>query len=137
MKGFEKSCAHCKEIKSLGQFYKDKSKKDGHTSWCKICVKKNSSKNGPHYSYNDKRKYHLMRNYGITSKQYNQMFEEQNGVCAICNLPEINRKLSVDHNHKTGKVRSLLCQSCNARLGVVEDKNFNKRAKQYLKGHSD
>jgi hypothetical protein len=55
------------------------------------------------------------------------MLEVQNGVCAICKLPESRKSrsglytLSVDHDHKTGKVRGLLCHRCNNCLGTLKD----------------
>lgn len=69
----------------------------------------------------------LLRTYGITLKQYDEMLAEQGGVCAICLQPETMihngkiKRLSVDHDHKTGKVRGILCQRCNTTLGRYED----------------
>jgi hypothetical protein len=77
---------------------------------------------------------HLKRKYGITSKDYDRMFEEQNGKCAICG--KTGKKLHVDHNHKTNKVRKLLCFHCNAGLGhFTENPKFLLRAIEYLKEH--
>lgn len=68
------------------------------------------------------RKHHLKRAYGLTLEQYDQMFEVQGGVCAICNGPETNgKRLSVDHDHKTGRIRGLLCHKCNGLLGFACD----------------
>ena len=69
-----------------------------------------------------------IRVYGITGKDYEQLLEDQNFVCAICGEPEkvINPKtgypypLSIDHNHTTNEVRGLLCKHCNLVLGQVE-----------------
>jgi hypothetical protein len=64
----------------------------------------------------------LQRSYGITLEEFNRMEKEQGGVCAICaSPPRHNRALSVDHNHLTGKIRKLLCQNCNAALGMFKD----------------
>jgi len=65
----------------------------------------------------------LMKNYGITLKEYNQMFEEQQGCCACCGKPEseFKRGLHVDHDHTNGQVRALLCTRCNPGLGYFED----------------
>lgn len=128
-----KVCPHCRKIKSPKQFYKDKSKKSGLSSWCKKC----SLEKDRLMSYSEQmRIHHLKQSYGITLEQYDKMVEDQNGVCAICgNINSNGRRLSVDHNHNTGKVRALLCGGCNARLSVVEDKNFIKKAKQYLREH--
>src|SRR5438105_9932161 len=60
----------------------------------------------------------LKKKFGITQAEYDQMFEEQDGVCKICRKPEsricrgILCRLAVDHDHKTGKVRGLLCSKC-------------------------
>lgn len=69
----------------------------------------------------------LKRVYGLTSEQYWEKFADQNGVCAMCGKPETvrNRRgtihsLSVDHCHKTGRVRGLLCTKCNKFVGIVE-----------------
>lgn len=68
-----------------------------------------------------------IRTYGITQEDYDQLFEKQNGRCAICGEFETSkvygkiRTLSVDHNHETGKVRGLLCHKCNTMLGSSKD----------------
>lgn len=65
------------------------------------------------------------RKYGITTRNYDWLFLKQKGCCAICgrNQSEVreHRRLSVDHDHKTGKVRGLLCLSCNTKLGWLEN----------------
>lgn len=64
----------------------------------------------------------LKRYYGITLEQYRSMEAEQNFVCKICNNKcKTGRELSVDHCHKTGKVRGLLCSTCNYMLGSALD----------------
>src|SRR2546428_12923650 len=71
--------------------------------------------------------------YGITEEVFNALFEEQNGLCAICKQPELYRKLSVDHDHLTSKVRGLLCSRCNTGLGLFKDsKVFLEAAIIYL-----
>lgn len=66
---------------------------------------------------------YLKKNYNIDIWEYNRMFEDQGGVCLICKEPEriSNRSLSVDHCHKTGDVRGLLCSDHNALLGFAQD----------------
>jgi len=69
----------------------------------------------------------LKHNFGITLVDYNRMLEEQEFRCKICFVHEgeFTRKLAVDHNHKTGKIRGLLCGQCNTALGKVkEDRNI-------------
>ena len=68
------------------------------------------------------RAYNLQAQYGITLDDYLRMHEEQDGLCAICKCPEMHRTtLSVDHCHRTGEVRGLLCNLCNTGLGRFED----------------
>ena len=62
----------------------------------------------------------LLRRYGITLAQYQQMLNSQGGACAICRQKK-KRTLHVDHNHRTGSVRGLLCDYCNRRLGYLGD----------------
>lgn len=86
-----------------------------------------------------KRTSHLKR-YGLTQEMFNDIVNSQNGVCAICNkIPikisksmEFRNTLYVDHNHKTGKIRGLLCQKCNVKLAAIEDSMFLASAIEYL-----
>lgn len=76
---------------------------------------------------------HLKKNYGLTSDDYDKLLEDQNGSCAICGrLPTggatSTRNLHVDHDHKTGKIRGLLCQKCNPALGQFNDEPALLRA---------
>jgi hypothetical protein len=84
------------------------------------------------------------RKFGITRNEYANMFHSQNGVCAICSEPEtatrlgVIKALSVDHDHKTGKVRGLLCSDCNTGIGKLkENRNVFISAIKYLDQHSD
>lgn len=73
--------------------------------------------------------------YGITLEEYNELFEKQNGRCAICgnHRSESKRNFDVDHNHKTGKVRGLLCRRCNSGLGLFgENTDIFEKAIDYL-----
>jgi hypothetical protein len=65
----------------------------------------------------------LRRLYGISGRTYNRMRQQQKGKCAICgkSAEEIGKRLTVDHDHKTGKVRGLLCGMCNSALGFAKD----------------
>lgn len=116
----ERKCSRCKKIKKKDEF--------GLSDWklrhlyCSTC---RSDASFIHYH---KRKNHL-KNYGITPDLYNKMFLEQKGLCAICNQKEKRKSkwkgeiflLSVDHDHKTGKVRELLCASCNLIIGNINE----------------
>jgi hypothetical protein len=61
-----------------------------------------------------------MASYGITLSKYDEMFEAQGGLCAICREPEEGKRLAVDHDHATNRVRGLLCFRCNTTLGRFE-----------------
>lgn len=69
----------------------------------------------------------MRRNFGVSLKEYEEMFFEQGGLCAICGKPETTtmrnavKFLAIDHDHVTGKVRKLLCHRCNTALGLVGD----------------
>lgn len=83
-------------------------------------------KNDP--GWQDKRRdANLRRDFGITSFDYDNIVENQGGVCAICKQPEIAtrngkvKRLAVDHCHDTGIVRGLLCQLCNTMIGNAKD----------------
>ena len=83
----------------------------------------------------------LMSKYGISIEDYNDMLHEQRGLCKICRTEGRSkriRNLNVDHCHTTGKVRGLLCDTCNKALGLLDDKEeLLLRAVKYLKGDLD
>lgn len=77
----------------------------------------------------------LKRNYGLTLREYNKLYVKQDGCCAICgrHQQEIWRTLCVDHDHKTGKIRGLLCSNCNTALGLFQERRgLLFKAMQYL-----
>lgn len=77
-----------------------------------------------------------LKKYNLSVDEYNILYEQQGGKCAICEIPaaDLNKSLHVDHDHKTHVVRGLLCHHCNTGLGLFKDdlKLFEK-AMQYLK----
>ena len=85
---------------------------------------------------------HLRRKFGISLDQFNEMLAAQNGVCAICGEKETRLKknydepgdLCVDHCHKTGKIRGLLCFKCNSAIGKLRDSSDGlTKALEYLR----
>lgn len=81
------------------------------------------------------RRQNYRRLYSLTVEEYEQMLRNQNGVCAICGTAPKKKRLHVDHNHYTGKVRALLCAGCNLIAGFLE---HQKRAmvEEYLAKHT-
>lgn len=59
--------------------------------------------------------------WGMDRRTYDKMVEEQGGVCAICKCPDPRNQLCIDHNHRTGDIRGLLCHRCNRGLGIIRD----------------
>lgn len=110
-----KDCARCGKDIDLTEFHKNPQRKDKRSSYCKKCTKEISA------GHNRKA---ILSKYGLTEKQYEKMAEEQNHQCKVCGqLAENERykKLCVDHCHKTGEIRGLLCMMCNTGLGKFRD----------------
>ena len=124
-----KKCSKCGEQKPLSEFHKDKNRKLGVRVYCKIC-----SKLKPEERKQYNKTYQLKSLYGLTNEDYERLKTEQNGNCGIC-----EEKLDdgfgthVDHNHKTGAVRAILCRKCNLLLGMAKDStNILESAIMYL-----
>lgn len=81
------------------------------------------------FNYERTREHLRKHRYKMPFGKYKEMYDSQNGKCKICNS---DKKLYVDHNHTTGAVRGLLCQSCNIRLTGIEDKLYYASAVKYL-----
>lgn len=122
----EKKCSVCKKLLSSEFFAKDRKRKSGYRNTCDNCRKNNT----------------LIRLYGITLKQYYEMYDAQNGRCAICGSKDtgndIFKYFNVDHNHKTEKVRDLLCSKCNTAIGSLQDNPMIVfKAAKYLIKHKN
>lgn len=90
--------------------------------------------------------YTLQRDYGISLGEYEELMRRQNGCCAICkradgderNNNNGSKRLSVDHDHKTGAIRGLLCTMCNQGIGALQDSTtLLKLAIEYLEKFTD
>lgn len=138
----DKACTSCGEIKNIDLFSEDKRYKSGYRSQCRQCRATTPS------AQRARRSNHLKRIYGITHERWEELYDSQGGVCAICKLPEtrITRpnaktvalgskpRLSVDHDHTTGEVRGLLCYKCNIGIGHLQDNiTLLEEAIRYLK----
>jgi hypothetical protein len=115
-----KLCRACGEIKPHSEWHRNATASDGLSTQCKECraVRARSD--------------HLKRQYGITQAERDALVASQGGVCCIClsAVPE-----HVDHCHKTGRVRGVLCFSCNAALGQFKDRpDAIRRAAAYVEG---
>ncbi len=71
---------------------------------------------------------------GVSDDEYARLLEAQGGGCAICGAKPKTRRLHVDHDHKTGKVRGLLCHRCNRALPTWVTDHWLWNAQRYLKG---
>lgn len=92
----------------------------------------------------DWKNWHLQRKFGLSLHEYGQMLIAQNGKCAICGDEDggtrngETKALAVDHDHKTGKVRGLLCEACNQGIGKLkDDPKVLRAAADYLDKHTD
>lgn len=84
------------------------------------------------------RKHLLKKNFGLTTEAYDLMLDAQSGVCAICKS-ECTKgyRLAVDHDHKTGRIRALLCSGCNLGIGNFrESPDVLAAAVEYLQQHA-
>jgi|LauGreDrversion4_2_1035121.scaffolds.fasta_scaffold555850_1 hypothetical protein len=156
--GTSKVCTGCLEKLPISSFGVQKNYPDGLNYRCKKCLKNVRNLKGTDPSVVLKRreavaKYRaanpdrdvnktLLNKYGITLKEYEEIFELQGGVCALCKKPETTRRnkkgdggerLAVDHCHDTGVVRGLLCFKCNTAIGALGDTQKSaERAMKYL-----
>ncbi len=144
-----RTCTMCLRTKALVEFSPDRRSKDGCQARCKVCksgeVRDAYAANPEHKKAVGKSHYHsnrgldsrMRRKYGITAEEYQRLLAAQGGHCAICPAtePGYGRKyFTVDHDHKTGKVRGLLCVRCNTGLGMMEDSaDRMEAAAQYIK----
>lgn len=118
-----------KFCKSCNQWISD----FGNGAYCKKCC---TNKTNSRYNLSKQRSYLLQKKYGITVDEYDKLLSAQKNRCYICHVhvSNLDRSLAVDHCHVTGKVRGLLCGSCNRFLGKInEDISTAERLVEYLK----
>lgn len=137
IEGKNRPCSRCRLVKPFNEFFKDRSSRFGRRSECKLCKRLAADPDTP-------RRHRLKKLFGLTMAQYDEMFEAQNGRCAICHELETGRsgrlrtlrRMAVDHDHMTMKIRGLLCHLCNAAIGLLrEDPVLFDAAKEYLRIH--
>lgn len=135
----QKICTKCGIRKSIKSFSKRNARSCGYASSCKECLNQwrridKTIRPDVYRDYEHERG--LRRNYNMSSEEYCTLLERQNGKCACCGTPAtiFKRRLHVDHSHKTGQVRSLLCTYCNPLIGFAkEDIQRLEMASNYLK----
>ncbi|MEU8266372.1 endonuclease VII domain-containing protein [Sphaerisporangium sp. NPDC049002] len=155
-----KTCTTCGQSLPLTDFYSSKLGKGGLRSACKECSKASviawraKEGNAERHRETTKRSYHragwsrvVFKRYGLTQEQYDTLYEEQQGRCAICGEPEggvtsqgATRRIAVDHDGEgeTLRVRGLLCAGCNTGLGAFDhDPERMERAAAYLEEFLD
>lgn len=109
-----KICSKCKKkLPATAKFFfRDVRRKDDLANPCKLCKKKYARSKHAKIMNRGRALKFL---YGLGTVGYNRLFGIQDGRCAICrkHQSELKRRLDIDHDHKTGKVRGLLCNYCN------------------------
>jgi hypothetical protein len=156
-------CKHCGEIKPSGDFYAEKSGRKGKRPECKACTaarrkewyrhnrqreiarvriwqranpeRLKASRDRNRERRNRKmREIHLRNKFGLTPDQYGVILADQGGACALCKKPPtLGISLHVDHDHRTGEIRGLLCMRCNNALGLFrENSDLLRRAARYV-----
>lgn len=125
----ERACVRCKIIKPIDQFRVRTGSPHRRLSWCITCqgeaarqwITDNQERLSQHRS---------RWKYGISPARRAAMIEAQGGACAICKLPlsAEPRARHVDHNHETGRIRSVLCHACNLALGLTRESLDTLRA---------
>jgi len=100
----------------------------GRSPRCTVCKKKRTSDKAHATTIKAK--------YGITGEEYAALLADQGGVCYICGGKSGKKRLAVDHDHKTGETRGLLCKRCNRMLGYYRDNaDTFQRAAIYLRSY--
>jgi hypothetical protein len=158
-----KRCKKCRVLKVLDDFYRNPGARDGRRPECKagtnavrlqryrlnrdqgiarvrawqrahperVRARRENNRNRTNAK---PREIHLRNKFGLTPAQYDDILEAQGGVCALCDAPPTQGiSLHVDHDHRTGEIRGLLCVRCNNALGVFrEHPDLLRRAARYV-----
>lgn len=140
-----RKCRSCKLVKPFSECVQHKKATDGVQRLCRSCATAQAETNRKNHPGRWQRNHLKKRieDYGGSIEDYDRLFKEQGGRCAICNTPETRirkdgtlRYLSVDHCHKSQKVRALLCGCCNVMIGMARDDiTLLQKAIAYLRQH--
>lgn len=134
-----KTCSACKQSLPIDSFGLCPGYKDGRRGQCTQCRgrRRKRPQNPVKAKPEQTRRTKLKQKYGLTESDYASMLEAQGGRCAICDSANAGGRwgvFHVDHCHRTGKVRGLLCHTCNTTLGRLgDDLQAVLRYARYLK----
>lgn len=112
-----KWCPDCETVKRVDEFVRTKAHVSGLHSYCKPCH--NARGRASKDKVGGSRTYHLKRRYGLSAQDVAALVAAQGGVCALCREAPAEH---VDHDHRTGRVRGILCFNCNGGLGQFRDR---------------
>lgn len=131
-----KVCTKCGIEQSIENFYERSDQPGKRRYECKPCLRASNRERHKRYLENPDwvrrrdrwlREGQLAKDYGISLSTYQRMFDRQGGRCAVCGESEYRKvgnrtvALCVDHDHRTGEVRALLCNDCNTALGLMRE----------------
>jgi hypothetical protein len=134
-----KACSSCRKFFDASHFHPESRAKDGLNSSCRACRNKLALK-WQQQNPRSKRNTHLKSKFGITIEQFDSLLKTQNNCCAICMSPTPKGRgtFHVDHCHKTGTIRGLLCHDCNTGIGKFGDNiEALRKAVNYLERFND
>jgi hypothetical protein len=134
-----KACSRCWKFFDATEFYPDSRLKDGLQGECRKCRNSEAIK-WQKQNPRSRRNTHLKSKFGITIEQFDSLLKLQNHCCAICMSPTPRGRgtFHVDHCHKTGTVRGLLCHDCNTGIGKFGDNvKMLQKAIDYLECFND
>ena len=146
----QKICSECETAKDRSEFYARKASPDGLAYLCKACdlrlhkeyCEKNKDairEQRKRFRRDNRQRLSIAKNRAKCPPElFNRLFEDQKGSCAICGLHQskMRRRIAIDHNHETNKIRGLLCDNCNRCLGLLKDsKEVLQSAIEYLMKH--
>lgn len=131
-------CAPCKVArKKASQSERSRRWRATNTERYRALAREAANRQRQKPGYQAKRnEYEMLRKYGISAAEFDQMLEEQGGVCAICAGPRSGpgNRFHVDHCHDSNKVRGLLCGNCNTAIGLLgDDPERAEKAAAYLR----
>ena len=125
-----KMCSTCHEIKPLNEFGPELRRVSGKQAICLDCANRFRKRTAE-----DIKRHNLKYQHGITIEDYDRMYEAQEGKCGICK--KLMTEPHVDHCHKSGKIRELLCGNCNLGIGNLQDDiEILLNAIEYVRKHN-